>query len=495
MYDMQFFLGIDLGTSSLKLILIDEHKNVLRTETIEYNISQPKPGWREIDPEVWFECLVQGLDNVFEFFSSQKLLGIGITGQMHTIVLLDDKGKPVRPAMMWNDVRTKDLISGLRTRINSLENCEYIAKTISTGSPVSNLYWLRENEPENFKNLSKFLIAPDYLVYRLTGHYSTDYCEASSSCLYDIENRSWSEPIRELLQLDPSVYPEVRGSACIAGPICPEIASRFSLRKDIQVIVGTGDNPAAAISVGCIGRGNPFISLGTSGVLMMQAHKLNENMKGKRVLVSLDEENFFYLVQGTLKTNGSVFEWWNHDILKIKNLSQIDHKLSGYQEPDSDLLFFPHFDGEKTVYSDPDIRGAFLGLSVSTTQNDMIYAVMEGLSYGFRELAENMSLDIAGCGSIRLVGGGSRSSVWAQILANALNVNIEKMSDTNSAGYGIALLVAYKCGFIGSLEEMVDGSTAVKRVFLPQNDAVHTCERKYQNYMRIYSALKSVYSA
>jgi len=494
MSDKSCFLGIDLGTSSIKLVLIDENKKVLRTETIEYNVSQPRPGWREIDPEIWFECLIEGLDRIFSRFSPQHLLGIGVTGQMHTLVILDENGKPLRPAIMWDDVRTSDLINPLRTQISALENCEYIARTISTGSPAVNLFWMRENEPENYKNIMKFLMPPDYLVYRLTGSYGTDYCEASSSCLYDITNRRWSEPMREFLQLDSSVFPEVRASACSAGIVCPEISQRYSFREDIQVIVGTGDNPAAAISVGCIGRGYPFISFGTSGVLMMQKSYLKEDTKGKRVLVSLDDKNFFYLVQGTLKSNGGVYKWWNRDILGIKELSQIDARFSGYQAPDNDLLFFPHLAGEKMVYADADVRGAFLGLCISTTQNDMIYSIMEGLCYGFRELAEKMELDLADCERIRLVGGGSRSIVWAQILANVLNVTIEQMSDGNSAGFGIALLVAYKCGFINSVEEMVDGLDEVEGVFTPQNEAVRTSERKYHQYKRIYSAIKSVYS-
>jgi len=227
--------------------------------------------------------------------------------------------------------------------------------------------------------------------------------------------------------------------------------------------------------------------------LMMQALQLKSDTKGKKVLVSLDDEDFFYLVQGTIQSNGSVYEWWNHDIMGTEDFSQIDTLLRGYVAPDNDLLFFPHLAGEKTIFSDPDIRGALLGLCLSTTKNDMIYAVMEGICYGFRELAEEMGLDLANCERIRLVGGASRGAVWAQIMANVLNVTIEQMSNTSGAGYGIALLAAYKCGFISSDEEMVDGSNAVERVFLPKSEAVLICERKYHQYRKIYYALKSVY--
>ena len=489
----RYFLGIDLGTSSVKLVLIDETKQVLHVETVGYNVDQPETGWREIDPNVWYECLASGLDLMFSKYSPEDLEGIGVSGQMHTVVLLDKEGNSVRPALMWNDVRTSEMLPALRARIAQLDGHEYIEKCISTGSPAVNLLWLKENEPENFARIHKFVIAPDYIVYRLTGQIGTDYCEASTSCLLDIENKCWSEPLREMLGFDASIYPQIRGSACSAGAILPQVAERFGLRSDVKVIVGTGDNPATAISTGCIGDATPCVSLGTSGVLIINSPEPLAGAKGKKILISLDGTSFMYLIQGTVQSNGTTYEWWNCDIMGIEDLRDIDTMLKDYTLPDPHLLFFPHMMGEKTLFADPELHGALMGMTIDTTRKDLIYAVMEGICYGFRELAENMQLDLSLGEHIRLTGGGSRSDIWAQILANVMNVPIEQTEGSNGAGYGIALLAAYHCGLFSSLAEISKACVKIKRIFLPQPDAVAICNQKYEAYCRIYPAVKMVY--
>ena len=192
----QLFLGIDLGTSAMKLVLMDGQKNVLAQITEKYQTAQPDKGWIEIDPEIWFGCMRAAMEKILSGCDRTKLRGIGITGQMHTLVVLDGNGRPVRPAIMWNDIRTKELIPELKKRMETFDEGEYLSKTISTGSPAANLYWMKKNEPENFKKIRKFLIGPDYLVYRLTGVYGTDYCEASTSCLYQIHKKQWSQEMR-----------------------------------------------------------------------------------------------------------------------------------------------------------------------------------------------------------------------------------------------------------------------------------------------------------
>lgn len=487
------FLGIDLGTSALKLTLIDEDLKLVARESQPYEIAQPEFGWREIEPDVWFQCLAQAMERLFQAQNPARVDGIGVTGQMHTLVMLDERGAPLRPALMWDDARTRELVAEMRGEIARQPGGDYLARTISTGSPAANLYWLRRAEPERFKRLAKFLIAPDYLVYRLTGKYGTDYCEASTSCLYDIGRREWSPYMREMIGLDPSVYPDVRGSAVAAGRLLPEIARRFSMREDVEVLTGTGDNPATALSTGCLGQGIPVISLGTSGVLMTRVDHLEPDAKGKSILFSADGTRFSHLVQGALQSNGTSFEWWLQSILGIEDFSQADRMLEERPPKASELLFFPHLTGEKTVFADPDIRGAFLGLSTQTTREDMIYAVLEGLSYGYRQLAEAMRLDLTGCGRIRIVGGGARSSSWAQALANVLNVTVEQMDGIVSPALGIALLAAYARGFIPSLEAIAGGTIKVKRSFHPEPDEVRRCEEMYPKYLKIFQAMKFIY--
>lgn len=493
MLHQHYFLGIDLGTSALKLVLIDADRKLVAHRTVEYEIDEPAFGWREIDPDVWYGCLAEGLDDLFSSCDPGLVDAVGVTGQMHSLVMLDERGASLRPALMWDDTRTKALVGELRAAIAHRPGADYLARTISTGSPAANLYWLRLEEPERFARMRKFLIAPDYLVYRLTGQMGTDYCEASTSCLYDIERRAWSSDMRELLGLDASVYPEIRGSAMPAGRLLPDVARRFSLRPDIPVLTGTGDNPAAAIATGCLGQGHPVISLGTSGVLMMRADHWATQAKGKAILFSPDGRRFFHLVQGALQSNGTAFEWWMRGILGIEDLNQADKLLTASPPRRSKLLFFPHLMGEKTLFADPDIRGAFLGLSTCTTREDMIYAVLQGLSFGYRQLAEAMGLDLHACEGIRIVGGGARSASWAQALADALNVPVEQMDGLVSPAFGIALLAAYGAGAVPSLEAIANGTIKVRQRFSPNPESVRHCAELYPAYLRIFQAMQAVY--
>lgn len=486
------FLGIDLGTSAIKLVLIDGQKNVLAQITEEYEAAQPEKGFNEIDPEAWFDCMQKGMERIFETCDKSLLTGIGVTGQMHTLIALDEAGKAVRPAMMWNDIRTSALIPELKEKMQGFQEGTYLSRTISTGSPAANLYWMRKNEPENFSRIKKFLIGPDYLVYRLTGSYGTDYCEASTSCLYQIMAKKWSEEMRELIGLDESMYPEVRGSMLPAGTLDAAVAGRLFLSRDICVLTGTGDNPATAISTGCLGRGYPVISLGTSGVIMMPVSEIKEDAKGKMILFSFDGETCFYLLQGVVQSSGSTFDWWVKAIMGEEDFSEIDRLIRSERTHENSVLFYPHLLGEKTLYSDPNIRGAFIGLSTETDRSDMLYAVIEGLCFGIRELAEKMCLPLNRFGSVKVAGGGAKSRVWMQTLSNALNIRIEQMDGMIGPAFGIALLAAYHCGVFESLEQISEGAVKVKNCYEPQPEAAAACEGRYRKYLRIQKGLQYI---
>lgn len=484
----QLFLGIDLGTSAMKLVLVDSEKHVIAQTCVEYQAEQPKSEWNEIDTEVWYRCMLAGMEEILEGQDSSLVKGIGVTGQMHTLVVLDDMGNVVRPAIMWNDTRTKMLIPEMKETMMKFEDGEYLSRTISTGSPAANLYWLKLHEPENFEKIRMFLIGPDYLVYRLTGNYSTDYCEASTSCLYQMKDQVWSEEMREFLGLPKEAYPPVHGSALPAGVVKPEIARHFSFGNETRVLVGTGDNPATAISTGCLGRGYPVISLGTSGVLVMPVTHPEAQARGKMVLFSFDDESFSYLVQGTVQSNGSTFDWWVKCIMGDEEYKEVDITVDAERDA-ANVIFYPHLMGDKTLYADPNIRGAFIGLSPETDRAGMLYAVIEGLCFGFRELAETMRLPLHDFESVKVVGGGSRNRLWMQTLSNVLNIRIEKLDGMIGPAFGIAMLAAYQGGCADSLETISDGAIEIEQVFEPQSEAVERCEKKYRRYVRIHEAL------
>lgn len=486
----KLFIGVDLGTSALKLVLIDESKKIVHQISEVYDAERPDSGWNEIDPEIWFASMLRGMKKLLNLTGGKAVQAIGITGQMHTLVMLDKDGRSVRPAIMWNDTRTKEMIPLMKNRIVHFQNGEYLAQTISTGSPAAGLYWMHENEPANFKRISKFLIGPDYLVYRLTGKYTTDYCEASTSCLFDLSKQKWSDEMRNLIGITEDMYPEIGGSAECAGVIKAEYAHQLGLNDDVTVLIGTGDNPATAVSTGCLGMGYPVISLGTSGVFMMPFRENRKLEKGKVILFSFDGNEYDYLVQGVVQSNGSTIDWWVKTIMGMEDFSQIDQLVSPDRLKYSRLLFYPHLMGEKTIYADPNLHGAFINIGMENDRGDMLCAVIEGLCMSFRELAEEMNLPLTE--SVKVVGGGSRSRTWMQIMANTLGIKIEQMDGTISPAFGIALLAAYNRGCISSREKISDGTMNIKQTFLPDPSMKECVEEKYKHYLRICQGLSYI---
>jgi len=487
------FLGIDLGTSAMKLVLMDEEKKVVASRTEEYESAFLEQGFYEIDPDIWFTCMKAGIRKLLQEEDGSLIRSIGVTGQMHTLVTVDEEGKPVRPAIMWNDTRTKDLVPELKRRIKQFEEGEYLSRTISTGSPAANLYWMSRHEKELFARIHKFMIGPDYLVYRLTGHFGTDYCEASTSCLYLLKGQRWSEEMKTLIGLQENMYPEVRGSAVAAGRILKEFALELGISEEAEVLTGTGDNPATAISAGCLGGGYPLISLGTSGVLIMPTKSLESDRKGKKILFSFDGKEVSYLVQGAVQSNGSTVDWWFRRILGKEDFSGIDKMLAGERQIESRLIFFPHLYGDKTVYSDPQLRGAFIGINGEISAADLTYAVIEGLCFAFKELAEDMEFSYKEFRSLKVIGGGSKSRIWMQTLANVLDMPVEQMDGMMGAGYGMALLAAYHSGDIDAIEHITENTIQVKHRFEPQKQYAGIYREKYQTYLRIYKGMKYIY--
>lgn len=487
------FLGIDLGTSAMKIVLIDEEKKVVASRTEEYESASLDQGFYEIDSDIWFASMKSGIQKLLLEADGSLIRSIGVTGQMHTLVTVDKEGKPVRPAIMWNDTRTKDLIPELKKEIGRFEEGDYLSRTISTGSPAANLYWMSRYEKELFARIHKFMIGPDYLVYRLTGHIGTDYCEASTSCLYLLKGRRWSEEMKSLIGLRDDMYPRIQGSAVVAGRILKDLAEELGISEEAEVLTGTGDNPATAISTGCLGSGYPLISLGTSGVLIMPVKKLQSDRKGKKILFSFDGEEISYLIQGAVQSNGSTVDWWFRNILDKEDFSEIDQMLAGEKQIKGRLIFYPHLYGDKTVYSDPELRGAFIGINAESTDADLTYAVIEGLCFAFKELAEKMQFSCSEFHSLKVIGGGSRSHVWMQTLANVLDMRVEQMDGMMGAGYGMALLAAYHSGYISSIENITENTVQIKQCFEPEKQYAEIYRQKYQRYLRVYKAMKYIY--
>lgn len=488
---MEYYIGIDIGTSAAKLTAIDAYGTVIHCCDREYQYSEPESGWREIWPEVWVESVKDGLRELLSNIDRRLVKVIGMTGQMHTTVFLDQKGQCIRPAIMWNDMRTKEYVPVIKKNLIQ-EDTIAISKIISTGSPAVNLLWLRDKEEGSFKKLDKFLIGPDYLVYYFSGQYSTDYCEASTSSLYDPDSRNWSETMRKLIGLEKSVYPPVKGSQEVVGYLREELQKEFDLPADVKIITGTGDNPAAAVATGCLQYHYPVLSLGTSGILMLSRNEMEKEIRGKRILFSLDGKEINNLIQGAVQSAGGSYGWYVKKILQVDDFDTMTENVDVTRLGESDLFFYPHLTGDKTIYADPSIRGAFLGLDTNTTREDLAIAVMEGICFAVKQLTQAMQLSVEELKKLKVTGGGANSKVWMQILADVLNVEITPLDSSEGASYGVALMAKNSVHQEDTSAKIKSSPTHGESI-APRSYQVGLYLDKYKKYLKIYDAMKMIY--
>ncbi len=482
-----YYLGIDVGTSSLKVTMINEKRQILYEAGYPYCFDEPQEGYREIQPEIWLKTTLKALKDLLKKYDVNQLTTIGITGQMHTAVFLDADGASVRPAIMWNDLRTRELVPQLKATLAKNEETKYIAKIISPGSPATDLLWLYENERDHFMQIKRVMSAYDYLVYGLTGCYSLDYCDASTSSLYDIATKQWSEIMLNLTKIKGEALGEVYPSCKIVGSIKSEIAEMLGINHEVNVIAGTGDNPANAVSMGILQSKHPMISLGTSGVVIVAKDDGEFDGVGKNVIFTTFGEKFINVVQGSVRSAGGAHRWWVENIVQSEDMTIDQQDINPAELGNNQVLFFPHITGDKLIYADTSIRGAFVGLSAASARKDMSQALMEGVGFAFKEVLENMNLkkDLT---RIKINGGGSRSKIWMQILADILDTEIEVMTNKTSPGYG-ACLLAYMANhheYTGDIEQ----ESGI--IYRPDDEAVKRYQPNYLRYKKLYKALKEI---
>lgn len=471
------FIGIDIGTTSIKISAMDHHMNVVHDVQYMYDYLTPHKEWIEINPDTWYDIVLKGLEETFQHVDCASVAGIGITGQMHTTVFVDKHGLSVRPAIMWNDARTKTMIPNIKAKLLESSQTAHIAKIVSTGSPLANLLWVKENEPDKFNKISKILIAKDYLTLKLTGIYSTDYCDASTSSFYDLNTDNWSEEVQEMFGFNQGLFPVINYSSKIIGYLNEELQNRFHLEEEIPIVAGTGDNVASAVAAGCFEENQPLISLGTSGVIVIpnRYHQLKEI--GKNVVAKIRENDNTIITQGTVQAGAKVNSWWMENILRTTDFSEeqacIPEELLGK----NDVLFFPHLNGEKTLYARPDLRGAFIGISLETTREEMYLAVLEGLAFGIRQLFEQMR-NIEEPQYFTIVGGGAKSTLWVQVFANILNTPIRRVNSAQGAVNGaVALAMIGVEGCFTLNNEDIE-------IFHPSENIAYEYEKNYQKYLK-----------
>lgn len=483
------YIGIDLGTSAVKLLLMDGEGKIHKIVSKEYPLYFPHPGWSEQDPQDWYHKTIEGMGELLAEADKPQVAGVSFGGQMHGLVALDKENKVIRPAILWNDGRTGKETDYLNRVIGKEKLSEYTANIAFAGFTAPKLLWMKENEPENFARIAKIMLPKDYLAYCLSGVHCTDYSDASGMLLMDVKNKCWSKPMMEICGVKEEQLPKLYESYEAVGTLKPELAKRMGLSDSVKVIAGAGDNAAAAVGTGTVGDGMCNISLGTSGTIFIssKAFGVDEN----NALHSFAHADGRYHLMGCMLSAASCNKWWSEEILKTKDFSAEQAHITKLGE--NQVFFLPYLMGERSPHNDPKARGTFIGMTMDTTRADMTQAVLEGVAFGLRD-----SLEVARSLGVKaertkICGGGAKSPLWKRIIANVMNLKVDVIESEEGPGYGGAILAAVGCGEYGSVEEAVGKLVKVTGTVEPEDELVAKYEEKYQKFRKIYPAVKGLF--
>lgn len=484
---MKYYIGADLGTSSLKLILLDENKKTVKNVIREYPVFYPKPGWSEQNPEDWWEAFSDGVKELISGIDSKSVRGISVAGQMHGLVILDAEDRVIRPAILWNDGRCDIETDYLNNEVGRKKLSELTANIAFAGFTAPKILWLKNHEYDNYKRICRIMLPKDYLTYRLTGVHATDYSDASGTLLLDVKNKRWSGEMLEICGVKEKQMPRLYESFDAVGRVLPEISRLFGFGDNVTVAAGAGDNAAAAIGTGTVGNGSCNISLGTSGTIFISSDKFS--VDPNNALHSFCHADGGYHLMGCILSAASCNKWFCEEILKTKDFgveqSRIDDRMLGKNR----VYFLPYLMGERSPINDTDATGMYIGLRGDTRREDMLLATLEGVAFAIRdnfEIAKKSGLHVQ---SSTVCGGGAKSELWLKILANVLNIELLLPKSEEGPGYGAGLLAMAACGDCDKVFDVPE----IKKVIKPEKTIAEKYERRYGIFKKLYPNVKNLY--
>jgi xylulokinase len=499
---MSAFLGIDIGTSGTKTLAIDEQGRILGSALETYPCYVPRPLWSEQDPDDWWRATVATVRSVVKTarLKAADVKAIGLSGQMHGSVFLDQKDRVIRRALLWNDQRTAAECEEIERRAGGRAKLiKLVANPALTGFTAPKILWLRNNEPRNFDVLRKVLLPKDDIRRRLTGEYATEVSDASGMLLLDVARRAWSKPLLSKLELDPDLLARCYESEEVTGQLTKEAAETLGLSTDCVVVGGAGDCAAGAVGNGIVSRGTLSTSIGTSGVMFVHSDEVKIDPAGRIHTFCHAVHGKWHMMGVNLSAGGSL-QWFRNELCKAEMAQAAKQKIEPYEllsqeaaaaPPGSEGLFFlPYLSGERTPHADPDARGCFIGLTLAHTRGHLVRSIMEGVTYSMRDSLEI----IRGLGvpvrQIRASGGGSRSALWRQIQADVFGQKVVTINSEEGPAYGVALLAAVGAGRFKTIEEACSATIRVENETPAQKGASKVYQRAFPEYQQLYRSLK-----
>ena len=485
------FIGIDLGTSSTKLLLSDEKGNILNTVSKDYPLIFPHPGWSEQDPELWWKACAEGIPELLKGFDASSVAGIGSGGQMHGLVALDKDDNVIRPAILWNDGRTAEEVVYLNEEIGRKKLSELTANIAFAGFTAPKILWMKKNEPENFARISKIMLPKDYINYRLTGVHCCDYSDASGMLLLDVKNKKWSKEMLDICSIKESQMPALFESYEVVGSLKGDVAGLLGLPKTVKVVAGAGDNAAAAVGTGTVGEGKCNISIGTSGTVFISSDHFG--VDPNNALHAFAHADGGFHLMGCMLSAASCNKWFCEDILGSDDYAALQSAIKPENLGKNHVFFLPYLMGERSPINDTDARGTFVGMTMDTTRADMVQAVLEGVAFAIRdsvEVARSLGIEIK---RSKICGGGSKSPLWKSIFANVLGIPLDMVKTEQGPGFGAVMLAMVGCGLYKDVQSAADSLVSTASTVEPDDKLVAFYEEMYGRFKQIYPAMKGLF--
>ena len=482
------FIGVDLGTSAVKLLLMDDDGRIVKSISKEYPLFFPKDGWSEQNPEDWYQQSIAGIREISEGFTG-SINGIGIGGQMHGLVVLDENDEVIRPAILWNDGRTQDEVDYLNNEIGREKLSEYTGNIAFAGFTAPKILWMKKNEPENFSRIRKVMLPKDYIVYKFTGVSSSDYSDAAGMLLLDTKNKRWSKEMIDICGIKEEYLPTLHESYDAVGTVLPEIMSQLGLTGEIKVAAGAGDNAAAAIGTGACGAGKCNLSLGTSGTIFITSDKFLVDEYNS--LHSFCHADGGFHLMGCMLSAASCNKWWMDDVLNDSDYAAEQAKMNKLGK--NSVFFLPYLMGERSPYNNPRLRAAFMGMRMDSSREDMSLAVLEGVAFGLMdslEVARSLGIEVT---ESTICGGGAKSPLWRRIIANVMNLKLLTPENDEGPALGGAILAAVACGHYKDVAEAKEKIIRYKEEVVPEPELTALYEERYKEYKKYVGAVLPLY--
>ena len=498
---MALLIGIDIGTSGTKTLLCDERGRILASVTEEYPLSRPQPNWSEQEPEDWWQATERSVKGVLREANvdGREVKGIGLSGQMHGLVLLDENNEVLRPAILWNDQRTAEECAEITSKIGAGRLIDLTCNPALTGFTAPKILWVRKHEPEIYEKARHILLPKDYIRFRLTGEFATEMSDASGMLLLDVKNRCWSKAVLSELGIDEALLPACHESQEVSGRLTAEVGAELGLSHNTAVVGGGGDQAAGAVGNGIVKTGVISATLGTSGVVFAFSDDVQTDPLG-RVHTFCHGVPGKWHVMGVMLSAGGSLQWYRNNLgeLECDQARRMDvdpyeilcEEAEAAPAGSEGLIFLPYLTGERTPHANPNAKAGWIGLTARHGKAEMIRSTLEGISYGMRdslEIIKGMGVEVS---EIRISGGGARSRLWRQICADVFNHPVCTINASEGPAFGVALLAGVGTGVWGSVEEACEQTIKVvsETPVNPAEAAIY--ERYYPVYQKLYASLK-----